>query len=435
MGVSARIERVGANDLTTLATDKGQVPMNIAALLVLEQADAPAANVAMTIAERLTRIRRFRQRLCRPPLGAGAPVWVDDESFHLAAHVSRGSAEPVSEQAALDLASDLVCTRLPSGRPLWRLVWTPMLEGRTGVIVVLHHVLADGMGGLAVLTAIADEVLAMPAPCRPMPGPSRRELTRDAMRRRARAARDVARGLRRAVAGLREMGMGVRRPSVAARTSLTRRTSGRRVVRVVSVELLQVQVAGRRYGGTVNDVVVAAVAGALFDFLEGRDEHPRELVISVPVSARLSAAAGELGNQVGAVPVAVPRSLDPVGRLRMVSARTTEAKGQQRGSSALVLSWLFRALAAVHLGQYFVDHQRLVHTFETNLRGPEQRLELAGARVQKIVPIAVNPGNVGVSFDTLSYAGELVVAIVADPGLVPDIDVLTRTLARELRTL
>ena len=85
-----------------------------------------------------------------------------------------------------------------------------------------------------------------------------------------------------------------------------------------------------------------------------------------------------------------------------------------------MLTPVFRGLAAVGAFQAFVDHQRLVHTFVTNVRGPEQRLRVVGTEVVAVVPVAVNPGNVAVSFDVLSYAGTLVVTLVCDPGLVPE---------------
>ena len=85
-----------------------------------------------------------------------------------------------------------------------------------------------------------------------------------------------------------------------------------------------------------------------------------------------------------------------------------------------MLTLLFHALAAVGVFQAFVDHQRLVHTFVTNLRGPAQRRRVVGAEVLAVVPVAINPGNVAVSFDVLSYAGTLAVTLVCDPGLVPE---------------
>ena len=121
--------------------------------------------------------------------------------------------------------------------------------------------------------------------------------------------------------------------------------------------------------------------------------------------------------------------------MQAIAARTRQAKGEQRGHSALILGWLFRGLGRLHLGQYFLDHQRLVHTFETNLRGPQARVRIAGCEVVQIVPMAVNPGNVGVSFDVLSYAGGLVIAIVADPVAVPELDQLAAFVADQLDAL
>lgn len=95
----------------------------------------------------------------------------------------------------------------------------------------------------------------------------------------------------------------------------------------------------------------------------------------------------------------------------------------------------FRVLGRIGLVQPFIDSQRLVNTFVTNVRGPAASLAVAGHRVEAVIPIAVNPGNVGVSFDVLSYAGQLVVTIVADPDVVPDQDLLTSLLSDELAAL
>ena len=89
-------------------------------------------------------------------------------------------------------------------------------------------------------------------------------------------------------------------------------------------------------------------------------------------------------------------------------------------------------MARVGLFQAFIDHQRLVNTFVTNVRGPEAPIYVAGHRVRSIIPVAVTPGNVGVTFDVLSYAGELVISVVADPDVVTDQDSLTGRLEAEL---
>jgi WS/DGAT/MGAT family acyltransferase len=416
------IERVSVNDLTTLATDHGQVPMNIGAVLTLTGVADPAQVVA-ELGGRLAAIPRFRQRLIRPGFAAGRPLWADDPHFDPSQHVRRLDGEP----------ADLVCSRLPHARPLWALGWSSRGPGEIEVVLVFHHVLADGMGGLAVLAALADGMPPMTAE-QSGPVPSRQALVADALRQRWHGLPRTAATARQAWRGLGELGVFQRRPEPAALTSLNRPTSSRRRVRVVRRPLAQIIAAGRP-DATVNDVVLAAISQALFDLLARRGEHPGELVISVPISMRSTASTDHLGNEVGAVPIAVRPEPDPAIRLRAIATGTRAAKGEQRGQSALVLSWLFRGLARAHLVQHFLDRQRLVHTFETNLRGPSQRVRMAGCDVVGIVPIAVNPGNVGVSFDVLSYAGEFVIAIVADPVLVPELDSLADLVGAQLDAL
>ncbi len=100
-----------------------------------------------------------------------------------------------------------------------------------------------------------------------------------------------------------------------------------------------------------------------------------------------------------------------------------------------MLSVVFRSLAALRIGQFFIDRQRLVHSFETNLRGPEVAMRIGGTWLSQIVPIAVNPGNVGVSFDVLSYAGRLTISVVADPVVVPEVDRVAELLGSYLARL
>jgi hypothetical protein len=166
--------------------------------------------------------------------------------------------------------------------------------------------------------------------------------------------------------------------------------------------------------------VVTAVTGALVELLARRGEKVAELVVSVPVSRRAQGEAGSLGNSTGVVPVSVPAVPDAATRLAALVAERDRVRGPARGGSAAVLTPVFRGLAAVGAFQAFVDHQRLVHTFVTNVRGPAHRMRVAGAEVVAVLPVAVNPGNVAVSFDVLSYAGTLAVTLVCDPGLVPE---------------
>jgi diacylglycerol O-acyltransferase len=185
----------------------------------------------------------------------------------------------------------------------------------------------------------------------------------------------------------------------------------------------------------VNDVVLTAVAGALGRLVAGRGERADRFVASVPVSARRHATAAELGNRVGVMPVELPATGARATRLEAIAAATRVGKDAPRGASAALLGPAFRLLARLGLFQPFIDRQRLVTTFVTNLRGPDERLALAGSPITDIWPLAVVTGNVTVSFAVLSYAGTLAVTVIADPDACPDLDVLRDGLDRELRAL
>lgn len=430
-----------------LASDHGAVPMNIGALLVLDAAPAlrppGAADVRAVLADRLVTVPRLRQRLVPAPLGCGRPSWADDPQFrldsHLAPVVLRGGGEP----ALRDFAMAVVCSRLDRRRPLWaaRLVTGWDDRERVGLVVVLHHVLADGVGGLALLASLADDAAAAVSPVtealpQRVPGSSHRppstgDLARDAWRERVLGLGAAVRGVGHAMAGLRELGLG-RRPEWAERTSLNRPTGGRRRLATVELPLDAVTGAAHRMGCTVNDLLVTSVVGALTQLLRQRGESPRTLVVSVPLSARERQDQGP-GNQTGVLLIRVPTSGGIPVRLAAVQAQTAQLRGRSdRGSSAAPLSMAFQALAGLGLFRPFVEHQRLVNTFVSNLRGPAEPLRIAGHEVSQLVPVGATPGNVGVTFTALSYAGRLAVSVVTDPDLVPDLGQLEALLHHEL---
>jgi hypothetical protein len=186
----------------------------------------------------------------------------------------------------------------------------------------------------------------------------------------------------------------------------------------------------------VNDVVLSAVTGALLTVLRARGEHPGHLVVSVPVSGRATADPDRLGNNTGVRPIAVPAIANDASRLAAVVAATREQRqSSARAASAAPLGAVFRALHRTGLFRSFIEHQRLVHTFETNLRGPGEALHLAGHRIGELVPMVATPGNTGVTFAALSYAGNLTVSVIADPGIVPEYDALAAAVRETLTVL
>ena len=331
---------------------------------------------------------------------------------------------------------------MPRSRPLWSATFvTGLAGGGTGLLVIMDHVLADGIAGLAVLSTLVDQG-AGTAPARadrfPAPAPRARELAADAWRGRLRRAAPrepgaprQARGLRRIREGMAELG-GALPPRRRSATSLNRPVGPRRRLDVVAVDLAGLRDLGHAYGGTVNDVVLAAVAGALRTLLAARGEQLGEVTITVPVAARRAPAGGELGNQIGIMPVTVPATGDFGTRVTQTAEITRERKSRARGASAALFVPAFLLLARTGLLRWFASHQRVVQTFVTNLHGPENPLTFGGAAVRAIIPIPSTTGNVTVTFAAASYAGTLRITILSDPARMPDAPALAAALRHEL---
>lgn len=442
MGVSTAgrvpVDRASPADLMQRATEVGPAPMHVGAVLVLGTGpDFRVDDARALLGERIRVVPRLRQRLRRAPPGCGRPFWADDPSFDLRHHVRQAPCPaPGDERALLDVAAAVIGEPLPRSRPLWSATFvTGLAGGSCGLVIVMNHVLADGIGGLAVLARLVDEIPGLPpaspqgAPF-PAPAPRASALAADAWAGRARHLIHPADGVRRIRQGLAELGG--RPPGRVAPVSLNRPTGPRRRLDVASADLAVIGDLGHAHGGTVNDVILAAVAGALRALLVSRGEELDQVTVSVPVSARQAATGGQLGNQVGVMPVTLPATGDLGARVTRIAAITRVRKTTAPGSSAALLGVPFRLLAPTGLLRWYFNRQRLIHTFTTNLRGPAEPLTFAGAPVRTVIPIPNTTGNVTVTFAALSYAGTLRITVMSDPSQVPDIAVLTAALRRDL---
>jgi WS/DGAT/MGAT family acyltransferase len=440
-GTAARVavDRASPADLMQLATDVGPAPLHVGAILILSTGPGFSVQQAQRLlGERVHVVPRLRQRLRRAPPGCGRPFWADDPAFDLRHHVRQVPCPPPGdERALLEVAAAVTGEPLPRSRPLWSATFVAGLaDGRTGLVIVMNHVLADGIGGLAVLARLVDEVPGWPpgspeAAGFPVAAPRARTLAADAWAGRARRLTHLAGSVRTIRQGLAELG-GARPPRKLPPTSLNRPTGPQRRLDVVAADLGAIRALGHAHGGTVNDVILAAAAGALRALLASRGEELDLVTVSVPVSARRAATGGQLGNQVGVMPVALPTGGDMGARVTRVAALTRERKTAAPGTSAALLGPLFRLLAPTGTLRWFFNRQRLVHTFATNLRGPAEPLTFAGAPVRAVIPIPNTTGNVTVTFAVLSYAGTLRITVLSDASLVPDVAVLTAALRREL---
>ena len=435
----ALVDRLSSADLMELAVDVGPAPMIVGAVLVLgTRAGFSVEHTRRLLGERITVVPRLRQRLYRAPPGCGRPFWADDPAFDLCHHVRQVPCPaPGDQRALLDVAAAVIGEPLPRSRPLWSATFvTGLAGGGTGLVMVMNHVLADGIGGLAVLASLVDEGTgapsagAAPVPF-PAPAPGPGTLAAEAWAGRAYRLVHPAGSIRMTGQGLAELG-GARPPRRLPRTSLNRPTGPRRRLDVITADLAAVRDLGHAHGGTVNDVILAAVTGALRALLASRGEQLEQVTVSVPVSARRQATSGQLGNQVGVMPVALPATGTLAGRIARIAAITRQRKTAARGTSVTLLGPLFQLLARAGLLRRFVNHQRLVHTFATNLRGPAQPLTFAGAPLRAIIPIANTTGNVPVTFAALSYAGTVWLTVLSDPDQAPDRGTLTAALRQDL---
>jgi Protein of unknown function (DUF1298). len=182
----------------------------------------------------------------------------------------------------------------------------------------------------------------------------------------------------------------------------------------------------------VNDAVLAAITGALARFLAERGENVDHFGVSIPVSGREAATATRLGNDIGIMTVMLPATGTTGARMKAIAAITRARKHAPRAASAAILAPAFRVLAMTGTVNWFTNHQRMVTTFVTNLRGPESRVAFVGATVAEIIPVNGTSGNVRVAFGVFSYADILTVTVVADADLADEMPALIAHLQTEL---
>ena len=430
------IERASPTDRAFLSMEAREgIPEQFGVILLLDQAGGlDLARTRRLIAERIPAVPRLQQRLTRAPFGCGGPIWVDDPRFDIVRHVRTVACrEPGDEPALLEAALAVIAAPLPRTAPLWSAALiTGLADGRIALVLVLHHALADGVGGLAVLANLIDAPRHPPAGSFPRPAPTVAGLAREAFRSRLQALRHSARSWQLLRAAMRASG-GLRPPR-AVRCSLNQRTGPRRRLSVVRTDLAALRTAAHRHGVTVNDAILVAVAGALRQVLKTRGEHVGTLVVTVPVSGRRPSSEPALGNMVSPMLVAVPATGNPGQRMERVAAQVRAHKAAAAGPPPIaVLGWLFRPLAALGGYHWYMNNQHRFHTLVSHVRGPAEPVTFGGSTITSAIPAGVaEGGNITVYFELLSYAGTLTLTAITDPDHFPDPSTLTDALRSEL---
>jgi WS/DGAT/MGAT family acyltransferase len=418
------------------------------------------ADVRRLVSSRLHLIPRFRKRLQNVLFDQGRPIWVDDRRFDIAYHVRLTALpSPGSREQLLTLCSRIQAQLLDRTRPLWELWFVEGLEGgNVALIQKTHHALVDGVSGVDVATVLLDftEEPTFLAPPRWIvePAPPGWRLLADTLFERAtepaemvRTARSIVRGPRLALARASELatslGTLVDRRSIAPRTSLNQRVGRNRRFETVRLPLEEVKAIRRGLGGTVNDVVLAGVAGGLRRLFEARLELEPEMALRVlcPVSVRDDSERMQLGNCVSAMFVTLPvGEPDPIERLARIRATTADLKEREQAVGAAFLLDLthFAAPTLLGLASRLVHHQPFVNLVVTNVPGPQVPLYCMGGRMLEAYPVVPLARNLTLGIAILSYYGRLHLGLFADRDAMPDLGVLAAGLedsSAELRKL
>ncbi|WP_344983142.1 wax ester/triacylglycerol synthase domain-containing protein [Deinococcus rubellus] len=227
-----------------------RTPPMVGAILFLG-GDVEPAQLLAAICSRLTAVPRLRQRLVRLPLGWGRPIWVDDPDFRLADHVSVVECPaPGGREAVLGVAGRVFTAALPPDRPLWAATLvTAVGDGQTALIFGVHHVLADGLGGLALLAGLAEALSETPEGSFPRPAPPRAQLIADAARTGIRAIGRLPVVLAGAVRSIKLFGPALR--TRLAPSSLNQPTGGRRRFATVECDMNLVREVAHRQNGNL----------------------------------------------------------------------------------------------------------------------------------------------------------------------------------------
>jgi WS/DGAT/MGAT family acyltransferase len=460
-------ERLSFLDNTFLAMEGPTNPMHVGATLMFsagnlgtEAGGIDIDAIRAFIGNRLQHVPRYRQRLEWVPIERH-PVWVDDASFDLAYHIRHTALpRPGTEEQLRVLAGSILSRSLDRSRPLWE-VWVVegLPDGGFALVSKAHHCMVDGIGGVDLL-----KVLLAPTPTddigvaddyQPRPAPTRNQLFADEVARRMRAPRRAVQSVRKLVDESKAMSDELRQRllsmtasarsgwfSRASATPINQKIGPNRRVDFLHSELDQVKAVKNALGGTVNDVVITAVAGAVRQFLcEERDTDVTGLDFRamVPVSTRGEWPLAESSNAVTMWLVDLPiDDPDPVSRYAKVRERTDHLKETDQATGAALLTQSASFTPSTFLSMAARVAAATARPFNmtiTNVPGPQIPLYLLSARLRRIFPTVPLWVNHGIGVALFSYDGALDWGIVADWDTIPDLDRFTAHLRSALADL
>jgi diacylglycerol O-acyltransferase / wax synthase len=416
--------------------------MHVASTIIFEGPAPSHREFRDHIASRLHLVPRFRQKLRFVPLGQGRPVWVDDPHLNLNYHVRRTALPaPGSEEQLRNLAARIFSQQLDRTKPLWEL-W--LVEGlrdeRFAIVGKSHHALVDGVSGVDITTVLFDldrEPAVPPAPAPKWlarPEPTDVDLLAEALRERLTSPREIVRGIRAALRGPRQviaglgatgkiLGAGMAAPSTPFNVEI----GPHRRFAIAQSDLTELKRVKDAHGGTVNDVILAIVAGALGSYLRARGHGTEgmELRAMVPVSVRAVEEQGALGNRISAMMAPLPVWCeDPVERLHLMTKAMGDLKGSGQAVGAEILTKItdFAPPTIAAQAARLQPAQRFFNLVVTNVPGPQFPLYVLGRQMESIFPMVPLARRQALCVGVMSYNGQVNFGLVGDYDAMADLD-------------
>jgi WS/DGAT/MGAT family acyltransferase len=452
------LDRLSAMDASFLLQEGATTHMHIGGVATFEGPAPTYDEFLAHIRSRLALVPRYRQKLAEPPLRTGRPLWVDDPNFNLGYHVRHTALpEPGSEEQLLNLISRIFSQRLDRTKPLWEMWLVEGLEDRRFAIVTkTHHCLVDGVAGIDLMSTLFD---LDPVPHSveeedwlPSPEPSSAQLLAGSLRAWVDTGREIAGGLLAAAAHpertlerVREAALGIGEVAWAGinpppPTPLTGDIGPHRRFFVVRERLDDLKEIKNAFGGTVNDVVLAVVAGALARFMRSRGIRTEglELRACVPVSVRTGDQEGTMGNRITQILCPLPVYIeDPVARLHFVREAMGGLKESKQALGAATIAGMEDFAPPTILAQASRLHfsTRMYTTLVTNIPGPQFPLYLLGRELADVVPVAFLGGKRSLATAIMSYNGGVSFGLIGDYDTLPDLDVIGEALSESIAEL
>ncbi|MCU1691597.1 MAG: hypothetical protein JWM64_688 [Frankiales bacterium] len=457
------VDRLSSLDVSFLYMETPTTAMHVGGVAVFQPPESgfDYDRLVELISQRIALVPRYRQKVRMVPGRIANPVWVDDEDFDVTYHVRRSALpRPGTDAQLRELVGRLMSRQLDRARPLWEIYLVEGVEhGRVAVVTKTHHAMVDGVSAVDIGTVILD---LTPTPrevpeddWRPHREPGAVKLVTGAVGDLVQRPTQAVEALRSAVgdaratvdnastvaSGLLQSLRTIARP---APTSPLNATIGQqRRFGMARTDLDDYRAVRKSHGGTVNDVVLATVAGALRTWLLTRGEAvtpTSSIRAMVPVSVRADAEKGELGNRVSSYFVDLPVGEgNAVMRLHQVSfaMRGHKESGESVGADSLVQLSGFAPPTIHALGARLASSmtRRLFNVVVTNVPGPQFPLYAAGAKMLEMYPVVPLAKGQAVSIGLTSYDGGVYYGLNADRDAMPDVDVLASCIEESLAEL